>query len=71
MPVAVGASRDWRLRSWDGFRIPKPGAQVVVGFGEPVRVPARADQATRETARKELEASLGALAERIDAEALR
>jgi lysophospholipid acyltransferase (LPLAT)-like uncharacterized protein len=71
VPVAVSASREWRLRSWDGFRIPQPGARLVVGFAEPLRVPARADHASREAARKDLEASLGALTERIDAEAAR
>jgi lysophospholipid acyltransferase (LPLAT)-like uncharacterized protein len=71
VPVAVGASREWRLGSWDGFRIPQPGARLVVGFAEPLRVPARADHVAREAARKNLEASLGALTERVDAEAAR
>lgn len=31
--VAVSATRAWRLRSWDGFMIPKPFARVTVGYG--------------------------------------
>jgi lysophospholipid acyltransferase (LPLAT)-like uncharacterized protein len=31
--VAVAASRAWRLRSWDGFMIPKPFARVTVAYG--------------------------------------
>jgi lysophospholipid acyltransferase (LPLAT)-like uncharacterized protein len=31
--VGMAASRAWRLRSWDGFMIPKPFARVVVAYG--------------------------------------
>jgi lysophospholipid acyltransferase (LPLAT)-like uncharacterized protein len=31
--VAVAATRAWRLRSWDGFIIPKPFARVTVAYG--------------------------------------
>jgi lysophospholipid acyltransferase (LPLAT)-like uncharacterized protein len=37
------------MRSWDGFRIPRPFTKVVVGYGEPVRVPPELDQADIET----------------------
>ncbi len=35
--VALGAraSRAWRLRSWDGFMIPKPFARVTITYAEP------------------------------------
>lgn len=69
VPVAVGASAEWRLNSWDEFRIPKPFARCVLRFGEPIQVPSRADRATEETARKELEAALRALTWRVDQEA--
>jgi len=68
-PVAVGASREWRLSSWDRFRIPRPGARLVVGFGDPVRVPPRADRARQEAARSELEARLAELSCRVTAAA--
>ena len=36
--VAVGlrADRAWRLRSWDGFMIPKPFAKITVTLGKPI-----------------------------------
>jgi lysophospholipid acyltransferase (LPLAT)-like uncharacterized protein len=40
VPAAIAASRAWRLRSWDGFTIPKPFAQVTVAYGAPMRVEA-------------------------------
>ncbi len=38
IPIGVGASRAWVLRSWDGFRIPQPFARVHVVYGEPLVV---------------------------------
>jgi lysophospholipid acyltransferase (LPLAT)-like uncharacterized protein len=38
VPVAIGATRAWRLHSWDRFVIPKPGARVLMAYGEPIRV---------------------------------
>lgn len=69
VPIAVGASAEWRLRSWDEFRIPRPFARCVVLFGEPIRVARRADRAAEEAARKEVEAALHALTWRAEAEA--
>ena len=69
VPVALGASAQWRLRSWDEFRIPRPFARCVLRFGEPLVVPADADRATQETARKEVEARLRTLSWQVDEEA--
>jgi lysophospholipid acyltransferase (LPLAT)-like uncharacterized protein len=69
VPVAVGASAEWRLRSWDEFRIPKPFSSCVVRFGEAIRVPGDADRAMAEAARKEVESALRALSWRVDEEA--
>lgn len=71
VPVAVGSSAEWRLRSWDEFRIPKPFARCVVRFGDPVRVPADTDRAATDAACKEIEAALRALCWQVDAEARR
>jgi hypothetical protein len=38
VPLAVGAAREWRLSSWDGFRVPRPFSRCVVCFGEPLPV---------------------------------
>jgi lysophospholipid acyltransferase (LPLAT)-like uncharacterized protein len=71
VPVALGASSEWRLRSWDEFRIPKPFSRCVVRFGEPVLLPRDIDGAGEETARKEIEAALNAVTWRVDEEARR
>jgi lysophospholipid acyltransferase (LPLAT)-like uncharacterized protein len=71
VPAAVGASREWRLRSWDEFRIPRPFARCVVRFGEPIHVGRGADRAGEEAARKDVEAALHLLSWRVDAEARR
>ncbi len=71
VPIAVGASREWRLRSWDEFRIPRPFARCVVRFGEPIRVARAAGRAAEEAARKEVEAALRGLSWQVDEEARR
>jgi lysophospholipid acyltransferase (LPLAT)-like uncharacterized protein len=52
VPVAVSASRGWRLKSWDRFLIPKPFARVHIVYGdlmsiEPGDVRDAADEADR------------------------
>jgi lysophospholipid acyltransferase (LPLAT)-like uncharacterized protein len=69
VPMAVGASRYWQLRSWDEFRVPKPFARCVMRFGEPIRVSVDADRAAQEAARKEVEAALRGLTWQVDEEA--
>jgi len=34
--LVAHVDRKWRLRSWDGFEIPKPFARVTIEYGEPV-----------------------------------
>jgi lysophospholipid acyltransferase (LPLAT)-like uncharacterized protein len=69
VPLAIGVSAEWRLGSWDAFRIPKPFSRCLVRFGDPIGVPAHADRAADEAARKELEMALCALCWQVDAEA--
>jgi lysophospholipid acyltransferase (LPLAT)-like uncharacterized protein len=38
VPVATAASSAWRARSWDGFFVPRPFAQVRVVYEEPFTV---------------------------------
>jgi lysophospholipid acyltransferase (LPLAT)-like uncharacterized protein len=71
VPVAVGASREWRLRSWDEFRIPRPFARCVVRFGEPIHVSRGARRTGEEAARKEVEAALRGLSWQVDEEVRR
>jgi len=41
VPLGFVCDRAWRLRTWDRFVIPKPGAQVVLVYGEPIHVDRR------------------------------
>jgi lysophospholipid acyltransferase (LPLAT)-like uncharacterized protein len=61
IPFHIEASSYWTTRSWDRQQIPKPGSHVAVAIGEPFYVPARADEATIEAKRVELEHALAAL----------
>jgi hypothetical protein len=38
VPVRASPVQAWRLRSWDQFAIPKPGARVLVAYGDPIEV---------------------------------
>jgi lysophospholipid acyltransferase (LPLAT)-like uncharacterized protein len=71
VPAALGASSEWRARSWDEFRIPKPFSRCVVRFGEPILVPRDLDGAAQETVRKDIEAALHAVTWQVDEEARR
>jgi lysophospholipid acyltransferase (LPLAT)-like uncharacterized protein len=50
LPVAMSASRSWRLRSWDRFMVPKPFARVTVAYGPPTKVEATSARAAAEEA---------------------
>lgn len=54
IPLAVTATRAWRLRSWDRFLIPKPFSRVTIAYGDPTRMhAASAREAAAETKRFE------------------
>ena len=38
LPIHAGASRAWRLSSWDRFMIPKPLARLMICYGAPFEV---------------------------------
>jgi lysophospholipid acyltransferase (LPLAT)-like uncharacterized protein len=42
VPVSLGVSRTWRLKSWDRFMIPVPFARVTVAYGDPIYLDANA-----------------------------
>jgi lysophospholipid acyltransferase (LPLAT)-like uncharacterized protein len=69
VPMAVGASPEWQLGSWDGFRIPKPFARCVARMG--AAIPAPTDREHDEAARAAIERALVELSARVDAEARR
>jgi len=71
VPLAFAASAEWRARSWDGFRIPKPFARCVVRFGEPLRVTASRERGDYEATRKEIETALHEVTWQVDEEVRR
>jgi lysophospholipid acyltransferase (LPLAT)-like uncharacterized protein len=62
LPIAVSASRAWRLRSWDRFLIPKPFARVTIAYATPevIDAPSARDAAARAPEFQERLAALGA-----------
>lgn len=66
IPLAIGHSSCWTLKSWDRFRIPKPFSRGYALWGEPVWTPPMSpSRAELETARLAVETQL----ERLEAEA--
>jgi hypothetical protein len=63
-PVAVATSRYIELRSWDRSVLNLPFGRFAIAVGEPVRVPANADDAALEEARHTVEARLNGATER-------
>jgi lysophospholipid acyltransferase (LPLAT)-like uncharacterized protein len=64
LPFHVEADRHWTLGSWDRTQIPKPFSTVALVVGEPVVVPADADDGRIEAARRHLEEQLRRLEDR-------
>ena len=50
--------RAWKLRSWDGFLIPRPFSKVVIAWQPPVNVAGDADDRELEAAREGVERAL-------------
>jgi lysophospholipid acyltransferase (LPLAT)-like uncharacterized protein len=63
IPMAFGASRAWRLGSWDRFLIPKPFSRGVYVVGEPLRY---REGEELEAFRERIEAALRDVTERAD-----
>ncbi len=66
IPVGVSADRRWLAPTWDGYLVPKPFARCLMVFGEPIHVPADADEATLEAARRRLETEMTRLEEEAE-----
>jgi lysophospholipid acyltransferase (LPLAT)-like uncharacterized protein len=67
VPAAASGMPSWKLNSWDGFRIPKPFARVVVGFGDPVRVPRALEEVEIEQWQLRLEAAISEVTREVQA----
>lgn len=61
LPFHLEASASWTARSWDATQVPRPFATVAIAMGEPMTVPAHADEATIRAATADLEARLARL----------
>ena len=57
VPMVLGARHTWRLRSWDGFRVPWPFTRICVAHGAPFAIEADGDDAF-ERARLQVERAL-------------
>jgi lysophospholipid acyltransferase (LPLAT)-like uncharacterized protein len=67
VPLAVAASRAWRLhKSWDHSLIPKPFAKLVVIYGDPLMVAEHAHGLAFADEKRRIEAALQQVAERAD-----
>jgi lysophospholipid acyltransferase (LPLAT)-like uncharacterized protein len=60
LPFHIEAARHWTVRSWDRHQVPKPGSDVAIAIGEPIRV-AATDEDTVEAGRQQLERVLATL----------
>jgi len=65
IPLAVGASRGWRLGSWDGFLVPAPLSTVEVEYLPPRFVPREASRGELATMALDIGADLNALTARL------
>ena len=60
VPIAVRASAGWRLKSWDGFFVPRPFSTVTLEYLEPRMVAREASRADLEALGAEIAADLNA-----------
>lgn len=60
MPVGMSCNPRWNLKTWDHYTLPKPFCRCEVVYGEPIFVPANADEATFEAVRKQLQEAIHA-----------
>jgi lysophospholipid acyltransferase (LPLAT)-like uncharacterized protein len=68
IPLAVGASRGWRFRSWDGFLVPKPLSKIRLEYLPPRFVRRGATRADLERLGREIGDDLNALTARLNPE---
>ena len=63
LPIHARFGRHWRLKTWDGFCIPKPFSRIDVTLAPTVSVPGNLDEAQFEQERRKIESLLRAHAE--------
>lgn len=65
VPVAAGASRGWRFRSWDRFMVPAPMSRIKVAYGPPSWISRDSGERGRTRAATELGGKLAELCARV------
>lgn len=65
VPLAVGASRGWRFRSWDGFLVPEPLSTIEVEYLPPRFVPREATREEMDALASEIGQELNELTSRL------
>lgn len=68
LPNAFGATRGWRLNSWDKMLIPKPLGRIICMYGAPIPPPQDRSNTAIEATRLEVEHSVKSLHEELDSE---
>jgi len=63
IPIHARFGRHWRLKTWDGFCIPKPFSRIDVTLAPAVTVPAELGEAEFEAGRRKIESLLRANAD--------
>lgn len=66
VPAAASAAPVWRLRSWDGFQVPRPFAKVAIGYAAEIVVPADLDRDGLEAWRVRIEEAIAGLTRDLD-----
>jgi hypothetical protein len=68
VPVALAATRCWRMKSWDRMAIPKPFSRIVCVHGAALKAPGEDDDAIIEQHRHNVERELNQLQAAIERE---
>ncbi len=66
MPISSSAQKAWRLKSWDGFLVPKPFSKTVIILGKPIYVPKESGEKELNSKIFELEKELLEITEKGD-----
>lgn len=66
VPITTSSRRHKTFSSWDAFELPLPFTRVRIAYGEPVTVPAGADDALMEAKRLEVEDALNRVTDEND-----
>ena len=61
IPVGISARPRRLIKSWDMFMVPRLFSRAIMVFGEPIKVPKDADEATVESIREHLESEMNRL----------